>query len=257
MAASFSRYLKTLQWDELALDGFVDGIFLQALREELCQLDCEEYRHPSYFVDLAAIRRGDGAYENVLSSSRRKHLRQQLRYYSETGPLNFSTAQDVPAALAMFKELGSLSEARSAELGRRGIFSSEHFVNFHQALIERCQASGAVSLMRLTAGDGTVGVLYNLVSKGKVYFYQCGFNYSGDKRLSPGTVTLAYAIQHFIDAGLDDYDFLSGEAKYKEWLSTGARELGWLLWRRPTVRSSVFTHLRDFQRRMNGKQGQQ
>lgn len=257
VAESFAKHLETLRWDELAVDGFVDGLFLKTLCQQLSHLKCEEVRHPSYFVDLAAIRQADGIYENVLSSSRRKHLRQQLRYYSESGPLEFSIANDLTEALSMFKELGKLSEARSAELGRRGIFASAHFVKFHQELIERCQSNGGVKLMRLTASDQTVGILYNLISQGRVYFYQCGFNYGGDKRLSPGTVTLSFAIQHFIDSGLDDYDFLSGEAKYKERLSTGARELAWMLWRRPTVRSSVFTHLRDIQRRMNGKQGQQ
>lgn len=257
VAESFAQYLKTLSWDEIALDGFVEGIFLDTLRHELSHLHCEEFRHPSYFVDLAAIRQTDGIYQNVLSSSRRKHLRQQVRYYQEIGPLSFTIAQDVPTALEMLKELGDLSETRSAELGRRGIFASQHFLKFHHGLIKRCQGTGEVKLMRLTAGEQTVGLLYNLVSKGRVYFYQCGFNYSGDKRLSPGTVTLSFAIQHFLDAGMDDYDFLSGEAKYKEWLSTGARQMSWMLWRRPTVRSSVFTYLRDIQRRINGKQGQQ
>ena len=68
--------------------------------------------------------------------------------------------------------------------------------------------------------------------RGKVYFYQCGYQYIDDKRLSPGSVSLSQVIQHCLEMGYADFDFLSGDAKYKEWMSTGSRHLTWIIFRR-------------------------
>ena len=91
-------------------------------------------------------------------------------------------------------------------------------------------------MLRISAGQQTIGVLYNLIHRGKVYFYQCGYLYTSDKRLSPGRVALSLAIQYCLDAGYDDFDFLSGQGKYKEWMSTDSRSLVWATFKKPLRR---------------------
>lgn len=249
-------HLKELQWDEFALDGVVDGPLLESCRHFFSQLDCEESRHPSYFVDLAALRQSGEKYETVLKSSHRKHLRQNIRYYSELGPLALTVAANVEEALALLEEMGDLSNRRAETLQRRSVFSSPRFRQFHRQLIRRCHPTGNVQLMRLSVGGQTVGVLYNLMQKGRVYFYQCGYEYGGDKRLSPGTVTLAHAIQYLLESGADDYDFLSGDSKYKQWMSTGSRNLSWCVWRRDSLRNDIWSGIRRLQRKLVARQEQ-
>ncbi len=247
-AQALVDYLLQQEWDELALEGFLDGPVLETLTRGLSSCERREICHPSYYVDLAALRLAGSAYETVLKSSNRKHLKQNLRYYSEIGPLRLSRAEDVGSALEMFHELAVLSQQRSNALGRRGIFASSRFVEFHRRLISDRLLAGDVQMFRLQAGSGTVGVIYNLVYFGKVYFYQCGYRYTDDKRLSPGTVTLFHVIEQCLREGFDHFDFLSGEAKYKEWMSTGQRELRWTAFQKPDVRFRIIDRLRGVKR---------
>jgi hypothetical protein len=244
VAKALFEHLMQQNFDEIALDGFSLGIAYDTLKNAFSDLDQEELSHPSYYVDLAAIRSSGKAYELTLGRSHRKHLRQNIRYHSQLGDLRLETASDLPAALSMLDELAKLSQRRWASRGRPGMFSSPLFAAFHRSLLTKCYAQGTVQLLRLTAGKETVGLVYNLIHRGKVYFYQCGYRYSEDKRLSPGIVTLSQAIQYCLDAGFDDYDFLSGEAQYKQSLATGSRTLVWTVFRRPGPKLRVLKILR-------------
>ena len=72
------------------------------------------------------------------------------------------------------------------------------------------QARRRVDLLRVRAGDTTVGCLYNFVSRGDVSFYQSGLAYETDGKLKPGLVCHALAIDHAARAGHRWYDFLAG-----------------------------------------------
>jgi CelD/BcsL family acetyltransferase involved in cellulose biosynthesis len=63
-------------------------------------------------------------------------------------------------------------------------------------------------------------------------------------------VTLAHAVQHYIDTGYDDFDFLSGEASYKRMLSTNSRDLVWAVFRRPNLRVRIGGAARAGKRRL-------
>lgn len=245
VAEALFEELAHRKWDEVALDGFSDGPAYRSLKEKFAGgCECEEVQHPSYFVDLASIRESGMEFDMSLGKTNRKHLRQNIRYYSVIGELRLERAGSVSEALTMLEELGDLSQKRWASRGKRGIFSSEQFRAFHRSLIEKSFSKGTVHLLKVSAGDQTVGLVYNLVHRGRVHFYQCGYHYGPDKRLSPGTVTLSRAIQYCLDEGYHDYDFLSGESNYKQWLSTGSRTLFWTVFRRPRLRLQVIDGLR-------------
>jgi CelD/BcsL family acetyltransferase involved in cellulose biosynthesis len=250
VAAALARFLKRQEWEELALDGFVDGPGYRALRAQFSGLELSEVRQPSYYVDLAAIRREDGDFEGALKSHFRKHLRQNIRYCSQSGPLELTQAADSATGLAMLREIAMLSQIRNAAVGRCGVFGSPRFVAFHERMVEKYLGSGLVQLLKVTAGGQTLGIVYNLIQHGKVYFYQGGFRYTEDRRLSPGLVTLSFAIRHCLELGLDDFDFLSGDAHYKKSMSTGSRELIWAVLRRKTFRTRLVGGLKDLRDRV-------
>jgi CelD/BcsL family acetyltransferase involved in cellulose biosynthesis len=78
---------------------------------------------------------------------------------------------------------------------------------------------GAIQVLR---AEG-VGVLYNFVDRGRVYFYQSGFHYSPDNRLKPGLVMHYLAVEHCLsNPELAEYDFLAGDSQYKR--SLGMRQ---------------------------------
>jgi CelD/BcsL family acetyltransferase involved in cellulose biosynthesis len=100
-----------------------------------------------------------------------------------------------------------------------------------------------------------VGVLYNFVQDGKVYFFQGGFNYQEDKHLKPGLATHACAIQHYLDLGFRDYDFMVGDARYKSSLAPSSRALAWVVFRRSSIKLATIDLLRAVKRTFKGDQG--
>ncbi len=253
IAEALAGHLSRRPWDEITLDGFCQGPAYDALKGVLRGLHPEENWKPSYFVDLAAIRKKGTAYEMALSGSIRRKLRERTRYQAEAGPLRLERARDVPAALAMLDNLAELNQRRWGSQGSASAFASPRFLAFHHSLIRKCFSAGAIQLLRVKAGEQTVGVLYNFVYRGKVYFYQCGFRYTDDRRLSPGRVTLAMAVQYSLDAGLEDFDFMAGEASHKKELSTGVRNLVWAEFRKRSLKLVVLNRLRQVKRRMAAK----
>jgi CelD/BcsL family acetyltransferase involved in cellulose biosynthesis len=244
VAAALLDHLRQSEWDELSLDGFCECPGLATLQQGFADLAPETSVRPSYYVDLGALRRSPRAYEDDFGSTTRKHLRQNLRYYAKRGPLRVDAAVTLSEALDRMERLADLHQQRWVKRGRPGAFASTRFRSFHGALIRRVFSSGAIQLLRVSAGDETVGVLYNFVYRGKVYFYQSGFRYEEDGRSSPGMVTLYHAVQYCRDAGFDEFDFLAGDDLYKRSLSTGSRPLVWVVFRKPRLKFHVLGWLR-------------
>lgn len=241
VAQALRSSLADEEWDQLMLDGFREGAGYDALRQACGDLALEETWHSTFLVDLQKVRASGRTYRDTLPSGLRKHLRQGLRYYSELGPVRFEVATGPDMALNFLAELSELSRVRQISLGKRSVFSSDRFQAFHRSYIRKTFAGGGVQLVRATAGGTTIGLLYNLIHEGRVYFYQCGYRYSADRRLSPGTVSLALAIQHCLESGFQEFHFLSGGAFYKERMSNDRRRLVWAAFSRPSMRLSLLS----------------
>lgn len=228
-------------WDQLAVDGIADEASLTALREAFAPLACEDRVRPSYYLDLEQLRREGG---DFLASFRSSRYRQSVKKYAELGELRLEAARSVGEAQAMLEELAALHQRAWTGRGYPGSFASGVFFDFHRALVRRCFDADQVQLLRLCAGDATLGAIYNFVYRGKLYFYQSGFDYSHGSRLSPGIVTHALAIQHASALGLSEYDLLAGDADYKKKLASQSRELHWLSWQAPSAKMKAFDMLR-------------
>jgi hypothetical protein len=70
------------------------------------------------------------------------------------------------------------------------------------------------------------------LSSGKVYL-PAGLRYEEDRRLHPGFVTTAGAVQYCMDHGLDEYDHLAGHQIDKKAISTGSVSSGLVAAARP------------------------
>jgi CelD/BcsL family acetyltransferase involved in cellulose biosynthesis len=194
-------------------------------------------RTPSPVVDLAKVRDA-GDYLKVLGGNTRSQIRRSQKLYAARGKLALEVASSPAQAVAIFDELIVLHRRAWAERGQAGAFLP--FVHaFHKRLIERRFDSGEIQLMRIRAGDATVGCLYNLVSRDTVAFYQSGLAFETDAKLKPGLVCHALAVAHDAAAGHRWYDFLGGGSRYKQSLSTDARNLVWLRLQKPRLRFSL------------------
>jgi Acetyltransferase (GNAT) domain len=249
IAKALGIHLHALEWDEFVVEGICPGLILSWLQSESFRnLLPLSIGRRCFHVDLNQLRQCDIPYENSLSPNTRHQLRRSLRLYSKWGPVRTEVAQDLARVKEFFDEMRQLHQSTWKARGEPGAFASGRRLAFHRTLIRRAFPRGGIQMLRVTAGNETVGVLYNFVQNGKVYFNQSGFNYSQDKRLKPGLVTHCCAIRYCLEQGFGDYDFLAGEARYKRSLAKDCRHLAWVVFARPSIKLALIAFLRTVKR---------
>jgi CelD/BcsL family acetyltransferase involved in cellulose biosynthesis len=216
-------------WDEVWLPGLDSNFFPgNTIDKTKPYVSLIQDQSASPYVDLVKVRQ-KGDYLSLISSNTRSQIRRAGRLYTKTyGSIELEIADSLEAAFTIFDELVSLHSATWQKRQTISPFAAGYVQKFHKRLIEKRFEHGEIQLLRLRAGAHTVGILYNLVLKGRVYFYQSGMNYEADKRLKPGLVTHAEAISHNAASGNIIYDFLGGASRYKKSLATDEEQLIWV-----------------------------
>jgi CelD/BcsL family acetyltransferase involved in cellulose biosynthesis len=225
------------RWDEFVLSGVRrDDWHLPAPGGGVM---VSEDWHPSPYVDLNRVRATGGAWLDTLSANTRGQIRRSMRLYADRGPIQLDEAHDAGEAMTRLNTLIELHAARWEGRGKPGAFASDRQRDFHRRLIESDQADARTQLLRISAGPSLIGVLYNLRFGDHVSYYQSGFAYETDNRLKPGLVCHALAIEHALQTGAAEYDFLAAAnsgARYKHSLANGSREMGRIKLQRPGLK---------------------
>lgn len=239
------------QWSEF----FVSGVnasraaLYRQIAADLGFTAVSRRRAPYHIVDLEAIRQGSGDYLQTLSRNTRYQVRRAVRLYQDDGALTLDTARDLDQAFAYFADLGGLHQSYWRSKGQTGSFAFPFWKQFHEALIEERFDAGEIQLVRVAAGDQSVGYLYNFVKDAVVYCCQSGFTYDADPKRKPGLVCHALAIQHNLEQEAKVYDFLAGEGQHKQSLCTYTSEMDWLVIRRDYLRFRIEDRLRSWKHR--------
>lgn len=251
IAAAMYRHLLNgaAGWDDIGLPGLPARPDLGApLASDLV---LRERTKNFYLVDLDAVRRRDGDYVGVLSSNTRNQIRRSIKVYEKLGPLQLTEAKDTRSALDFLAGLKVLHERRWAALGKAGAFSNRTFESFHSRMIDAAFPCGAVQLLRVQAGPHVVGYLYNFVYRGRVHFYQSGFDYDlVPNNGRPGIVTHTLSVCHNAQLGHQFYDFMAGDTQYKRSLSTHEETMVWITVHRNTLAFQLESALRLIKRRL-------
>lgn len=231
---AFMRYLLGRgDWDEFQL-----GATLAERVQHYQGPGCEpvlKWSAPVYIVDLQAIREQKKPYRAILSRNTRHQINRSERLYQARGKLTFSVITDADEMLQHWQPLACLHQQRwGAEPGQSG-FANPDFVRFHQLLIRQGAGQGMVEFCILWLDGEPIGLLYNFVYQGRVYFYLSGIQYESDARCKPGLLLHALAIQHYLDAGYECYDFMGGAAQYKASLGVEDGELQLVSFQRPRL----------------------
>jgi CelD/BcsL family acetyltransferase involved in cellulose biosynthesis len=227
-------------WDELELPA-IDATPLAPPAAFQVQID-REVSAP--YVDLSRVRAA-GDYLALLGANTRSQIRRARR---AIGPSVLERASSVAEALEIYDELVELHTAGWRRRGQAGAFANPWFDHFHRRLIEQRFAHGEIELLRLRAGDQTIGCTYNLVAHGRTLFYQSGLAAFDDPRIKPGYLVQAAAIEYAASTGGSIYDLLGGDARYKASLATGATRLLWVRIQRRLARFAIEEHVRHWHR---------
>jgi CelD/BcsL family acetyltransferase involved in cellulose biosynthesis len=242
-AFSLAEFLAALpgRWEEL----FLSGIDPQGAAGRMLAQVGKPYdvfimnRIPAPYVDLAAVAASKKDYLAALGSNTRSQVRRCYKLYAERGALATGIAATVAEALDIYDELVKLHQNWWGLRGNKGAFANPWFSQFHRALIERRFEAAEVQLVRVRAGEATIGCIYNFVWNGSAFFYQSGFRPEQDNRLKPGYVCHTEAIRHSLAAGLSVYDFMASFDEYKSRMATDQRELIWARVQKPRVKFAV------------------
>ncbi|HEY0190211.1 MAG TPA: GNAT family N-acetyltransferase, partial [Kofleriaceae bacterium] len=145
-----------------------------------------------------------------------------------------------PAELAEGRAiLHELHGARWSASGHDGVFASDRFTRFHDEVMAALLdgPDGQLELQWLVVGGRPVVALYNIVYRGRVYFYQSGRTLDVPKGVKLGLAAHALALRAAIDAGHAEYDFLAGESQYKRQLALARHPMITLSAAAPSMRA--------------------
>ena len=187
-------------------------------------------------ADLRGLEAGIENYLAKLSSNARAQIRRALNLYEKQGPIHVSTAEDVTQALSYLDRLKMLHTAHWQSRGLQGAFANPRWEGFHRTLIRDRFATGEVQLLKIANAGGELGYIYSHLWRRRVYMQQTGFGVPGDNRLKPGYVAHTLAIQHNLDKGMQIYDFMHGDARYKRTLANRSERLYWAVLQRKRMK---------------------
>lgn len=117
-----------------------------------------------------------------------------------------------------FKALSRLHKEKWAYTTDGSGFENKKFLKHHLKLISEHQSSTKIAC--LVSGDYVLGYQYYLISKNKAYFYCAGLETKCvHKHIKPGLMLHILTMYELSKAGFEEYDFLGGEANYKNRLA--------------------------------------
>lgn len=226
-------------WDEIVLTAMSsEHVMAPLLARALGKATHYEVLGGAPFATLPATW---DDYLAELSSSRRALVRKSLRAWESWAKeppklKRVNTEEELDHGIEILARLHAL---RWQKTGHAGAFDSPHFDAFHRKTMLDLLRVGALWLCWLEVEGEPVCALYNIVWNKQVRFYQSGRILEVPKKVRPGLVIHACAIQEAIAAGYTHYDFLAGTTRYKMQLANNVRPLIQLSLSRPSLRSRL------------------
>ncbi len=191
---------------------------------------------PGYTADLS---RGFEGYLESLSPNSRAQARKHLRKAEQAGAA-VEFARDPESAAPIFAELCRLHQSRWQTAGKPGCFGAARFEEFHFRQAMRGVASGEALLARLRWNDETLAVVCAYTAAAKCDFYVSGAKLQEVEGIkSPGILLHLLITKELCARGVEVYDYLAGDSRYKQQLTTGVEPRFALHMERPTLRGAV------------------
>jgi CelD/BcsL family acetyltransferase involved in cellulose biosynthesis len=199
-------------------------------------------------VNLAGLQT---PYLESLSANARAQIRRSMRLYGET--LRIDRADTLPQAIAWFTEMATLHQSAWQRRGKPGAFAHPAIIEFHMSLLDRGWKNQTVELLRISAQEKTIGILYNFIEADRVLLYQSGFAYTDNPRFKPGLTCHSLAIETYIARGMQTYDLLAGDDRYKTSLSNAGENLHWAVLHKPWSMTGIKEESASFLKKRSKK----
>jgi hypothetical protein len=177
-----------------------------------------ELSSPGYIANLNGFITLDD-YLASLSKNTRSHVKRSIKLLNEQSPLRLVFASNATEKNIILKNIVDLHRIKWRTTVYGSGFDNPCFYQFHQALIQDEQSSQHCRLYTLYQDDIALGHVYILTQGDRWSFYLSALNFNPDNRIKVGLVIHSLVIEQAIKEGVTIYDFLAGEAQYKNSLS--------------------------------------
>jgi CelD/BcsL family acetyltransferase involved in cellulose biosynthesis len=202
-----------LTWDVLRLCNIPSGSpTLASLGQLAADRGLEVSRQEQEVCPIVTLGGDWDAYLESLDGKERRELRRKMRKANPYVGVDWyivGPEHDLAAEVDRFLRLMALSHPDKAEFLHEGHRAFMHDVARFAA------AEGWLELAFLTVQGEPAAAMFNLVYNNRTLLYNSGLDPSRFLHLSPGIVLTALLIQHSIEAGRDEFDFLRGDEGYK------------------------------------------
>ena len=194
-------------------------------------------------TDLGHLRNQGSDVLDSLSANTRGQIRRAIRLYESTyGDLVLARVNAPLVMERVWKQARDWHQVRWADSG----FKNESFRSFHAILLKRGLDHGQASLYTVTFGTRLIGVFYFLFDTDSVRFYLQGLRSESDNKMKPGLVGHAVLMQHFMDSGWNNYDFMGGDHRYKRQLGKIRTEFSTVVVHNGNLRARIEDRLRPW-----------
>ncbi|EIW90349.1 protein involved in cellulose biosynthesis (CelD)-like protein [Alishewanella agri BL06] len=205
-----------LNWDEWVV-GAIEESKLNLYCKELNTSSHLLWEAPCYGIDLVKLRNTAQPYLQTLSANTRYQINRSQRLYEQHGRLKLLRPDSLSEALDWFNKIGPLHIRRWGDGLAQSGFANPLFVQFHHQLIKQSW-NQFVDIVALELNGMPIAFFYNFIYRRRVYFYLAGLKVEQDSKLKPGLLGHAICIEDYVNRGIDFYDFMGGEERYKSQL---------------------------------------
>ncbi|MGF1682397.1 GNAT family N-acetyltransferase [Photobacterium minamisatsumaniensis] len=203
----------------------------------------------SYKINFLKIKEKNINVDDTLSSNFKRQIKRSIKKYNAYGELRLSEANGNAQAQEWFDDMAKYHQKKWSEDSG---FNNKDFIRFHKSMINSDQNCEHIKILKLEAGTHLAGYVYLYIYNNEAYFYLSALNYDLPHRHCKPGLTIHYLIicKLWID-GLNGYDFLGGESRYKKSFSNEAVELVKVDLQRSSLWTVMLNSLRNIKNKIS------
>jgi len=221
------------EWDSLFIEDYaLDDPATVALAERLKSA----FAVYSDFGEIRYILSLFESYEEYLKSlgahnRKRKRLRMNQAKKRYDARVEFPNADNLDEWFPTIVQLTTEARTRHSQASP---FLESDYAGFHREVLRALLPQGRALIQFLYFENRPVALWYAFLLNGKCYAYQQGFQH--DVKGSPGDIGTFFLLDHLMERGFKEFDFLRGLEWYKTSFTQQYRETAWMYaFRKPGI----------------------
>lgn len=168
---------------------------------------------------LASLSCSNGEYLNKnLSKNTRLQISRSKKILQSQGQLSFEVFTEPQKLIELYPKIASIHIDKWQATNEGSGFLNPVFDDFHKSIALN-NTNNMVQIAVLILNEVELGYLVNFVYNNKVYFYLSALQQNSDNKIKIGLTLHAEAMRYYAELGIESYDFLGGDARYKKSLS--------------------------------------